>query len=327
MTRPLRISAQELASGELDGAALHFVEVGLAARQSGRGMLEIRAAFSGTRRRVLLSVGIHGDETAPIELLAEILSSILDKPLHLQADLLVIVGNPDAVAQEKRYVDVDLNRLFHGNVVMDKESREKTRALAIMRTVGDFFSVAGEKMHLDLHTAIRASRYPSFAVVPAALAEQDRQSMAAWLGGAGIDAVVMNNQPARTFSAYTAHRFGSLSATVELGRIGRLGENDLSGFSSMKDALKALLISRQAPVSESGNPRIFEVAREIVKHSTAFRMALDAAVENFTPLHRGMEIAHDGERIYRVEAETEYILFPNPDVAVGQRAGLMLIAH
>lgn len=328
MTKPTCISARALADGDLDAVASGFIEAGLMARQPGKGMLEVCASPSGGRSRILLSVGIHGNETAPIELLAKTLTSVLGEPHRLRADLLIVVGNLDAVAQQERYVDVDMNRLFHENLAAEKASREKTRALAIMQAAGDFFSaLVREKIHLDLHTAIRASRYPSFAIVPSAIAEQGKQRLAAWFGKAGIGAVVMNTRPARTFSAYTADRFAAVSATVELGQIGRLGENDLSGFSPMQDTLRELLFSGEMVSQGARSPQVFEVAQEIVKHSNAFRMALDASVENFTPLSQGMEIAHDGERVYRVNAATEYILFPNPDVAVGQRAGLTVVAR
>lgn len=62
--------------------------------------------------RSILSAGIHGNETAPVELLDAIVDDIIDGQLTPIVRLLVILGNPAALAQQSRFVETNLNRLF-----------------------------------------------------------------------------------------------------------------------------------------------------------------------------------------------------------------------
>jgi succinylglutamate desuccinylase len=76
---------------------------------------------------------------------------------------------------------------------------------------------------------------------------------------------------------------------------------------------------------ESAAPLNFYVAQEIVKRSAAFHMEIDADTMNFTPFGAGALIATDGALTTHAGLTTEYLVFPNPRVLVGQRAGLMLV--
>lgn len=316
-----------LAEADFSGVAERFASAGYQVRFPARGILQIHAAKSSADRiSLLLSVGVHGDETAPIEMLALLLEQFAGSPQKLAVDLMVVVGNLDAIARGKRYLDADMNRMFRVERGDLANASEAPRADEIMEAVKAFFSAAGgRKWHLDLHTAIRPSLYSTFAVVPDVIAEDERESLVAWLGGAGIDAVILNRKLAGTFSAWTALEFGASGSTVELGQIGTLGANDLSQFSATRSALDALLRSgRTHPCSDKA-AHVFVVAQEIVKHSDAFTMAFDKSTRNFTAMAPGAEIARDHDLVYRVGAQTEYVVFPNPDVKAGLRAGLMVV--
>jgi succinylglutamate desuccinylase len=53
-------------------------------------------------------------------------------------------------------------------------------------------------------------------------------------------------------------------------------------------------------------------------------MSFGRETQNFTALKRGDVIATDGETVYTVFHEEELVVFPNPDVRAGLRAGLMV---
>ncbi|HWX10851.1 MAG TPA: succinylglutamate desuccinylase, partial [Trinickia sp.] len=122
---------------------------------------------------VLLSAGVHGDETAPIELLSLLVADLAGGALPLACRLLVVLGNLEAMRAGCRYVDDDLNRLFCGWHAQLPASREAPRAAALEALAARFFSQRqGEsgarqaRWHIDMHTAIRASVFEQFALLP-----------------------------------------------------------------------------------------------------------------------------------------------------------------
>jgi succinylglutamate desuccinylase len=134
----------------------------------------------------------------------------------------------------------------------------------------------------------------------------------------------MNPKSAGTYSYYSAEHHGAAGSTVELGRVGTLGQNDLAQFADVAKALDGLLRGVQLP-APAARPHVFKVAQEVLKLSDDFRMGFGRETQNFTALKRGDVIATDGETVYTVFHEEELVVFPNPDVRVGLRAGLMVV--
>lgn len=332
----LHTAVGALAAGEFGALARRFSDAGFAVALPAAGIVTIsqRAAGGGPARvparpAVLVSVGVHGDETGPIEAVAHLLDALSQTPSKLAVDLMVCVGNIDAIAAGKRFIDADLNRMFRPDRGALADAFEAARADTLIAASAAFFSAAGPlRWHLDLHTAIRPSVYPTFAIVPELIADERQAALSAWLGQAGIGAVIMNPASSGTYSYYTAEHHGAAASTVELGRVGKLGQNDLALFAAVSAALDALLrgaLAAAAGAPAAAPPQVFKVAQEVVKLSDDFRMAFGAGTRNFTALAPGEVIATDGDTVYRVGEAEELVVFPNPDVRVGLRAALMVV--
>jgi succinylglutamate desuccinylase len=322
-------SVRALAQADFGQVAGLFRDAGFTVDVPAKGVLTVKAATrDAARASVLLSVGVHGDETGPIEMVAHAVEALSRTPRMLAVDLMLCVGSVDAIAIGKRFIDADLNRMFRLDRGDLAGTFEAARADCLITATRAFFDGAGpQRWHLDLHTAIRASRYPRFAIVPELIPETPRKQLIAWLGQGGIEAVIMNPKSAGTYSYWTAEQHGAASSTVELGRIGTLGQNDLSQFAAMSAALHALLRGVPAPATgvDTALPLVFNTAQSITKLSDAFKMSFGRDTENFTPLKRGETIATDGDTVYTVKHDEEFVVFPNPDVRVGLRAGIMVV--
>ncbi|UVE55710.1 succinylglutamate desuccinylase [Burkholderia sp. EMB26] len=304
----------------------------------GDGLLafEPAAADAAARASVLVSAGVHGDETAPIELLSMLVRDLAAGALPLACRLLVVLGNVPAMRAGERYLDDDLNRLFSGRHAQVPASREAPRAAQLEAAAAAFFAAApagSARWHIDMHTAIRASVFEQFALLPHTGTPPTR-AMIEWLGDARIAAVLLHTAKGNTYSHFTAEHCGALACTLELGKVRPFGQNDLARFAPADRAVRKLVSGGRAEVDAGGGhprgghpslPRVFTVIDQITKQSDALELFVAADVANFTAFARGTVLAQDGDYRYTVTHDEERIVFPNPTVKPGLRAGLLVV--
>lgn len=271
---------------------------------------------------LILSAGIHGNETAPIELLDRLYQQIMTGQLTLNVAVLFILGHPEAIRRGLRYRDHDLNRLFGHNIMQQGE--ESQRAQQLQHCLQQLYVKHGntQLFHYDLHTAIRTSLLPRFALLPA----QDRPYSAQLLNSlahAQLDAVVYHRHDGHTFSAYSSQNLHAHSVTLELGQAKPLGQNDLTQFAAIEQTLADLLEQRPLPQCTAGY-REFDVVDEILKQDADFILHVADDAANFSTFAQGQLIASQRSQCYTAHSSPSYLLFPNPHVATGLRAGLIL---
>ena len=141
---------------------------------------------------------------------------------------------------------------------------------------------------------------------------------------ANIATILLQQERANTFSSFTSVKQDAQSFTLELGKVMPFGANDLSRFSGIDLLLRELISGEELPSPSAEGIEQFVVHRTLEKSSESWKLHLPDNAPNFSSYAPGSLIAGDESAQYRVGEEPEYIVFPNPRVKVGERAGLML---
>ena len=276
---------------------------------------------------IVISSGIHGNETAPIEITEQLISDIVSGKTKVANRVLFIIGNPVSMNIGKRFEVENMNRLFCGKHE-GKNHYEAHRAAQLESYLKRFFQCdEKQRYHFDLHTAIRASKYPKFAIYPYPDGKNwDKQQLGFFLAS-DINTILFGHQPSGTFSYYSSHTFSAHAVTVELGKVKQFGENDLVEFTAMTSNLRSLIEGKDIVTKPFNNDdfNLFQVQLELVKKSEqAFKLNIAGDVENFTDFEAGFQLTEDSDGGYKVQQSGEAIVFPNASVPVGQRAGLVV---
>lgn len=301
-----------------------------------RGILEVLPArtVSGAPS-VVLSAGVHGNETAPMEIIDSVVRDLLSGSLIPACRLLILIGNPEAAVIQSRFVEQNLNRLFSG-AFLGADSLEAGRAALLTGAVDRFFSDAGNRrVHYDLHTAMRASEHERFVVVPHGSTPSNGQLR--FFADSEIQAVLLANRPATTFSYFSANDYDAEAFTIELGKVQPFGQNDLSRMGAIQTSLRSLIRDDVVTTSPESNvaspnhqapPRTYSVIAEVLRHcDEEFVLHLDPEVPNFTELPVGYQLTSGQGGGFRVSEPRSAIVFPNAAVPVSERVALLVQEH
>lgn len=274
---------------------------------------------------VVFSCAVHGDETAPIEIVRDMLTDILAGKLQVKHRTLFLIANPAAIVNGTRFIDVNMNRLFSGAHAQG-DTPEHHRAAKLEQYVSRFFKQQ-RRFHYDLHTAIRDSAHEKFAVYPFTHGGPYKKEQLTFLAECGVDTILLNQAPTTTFSYYSVREHNADAFTVELGKVRPFGENDMGRFTDADTMFRKLISTSELelPQFNSNRHHVYDVSRSIDRTAEDFRLNFADDVANFTEFELGHLLAVDGENEYTVEQPGERIIFPNAKVALGQRALLTVV--
>jgi len=294
----------------------------------GRGVVEyVPSTLSETSKYIIISTGIHGNETAPIEMVANMVDEIIKGRLSPKHRCLFIIAHPQATNAETRFIDENLNRLFEQGPT--SATIEGKIATTLKQHVSDFFanSAPNQRWHLDLHCAIRRSEHYTFAVSPHTSHATRSKALFDFLQESAIEAALLSHSPSSTFSWFSAEYFAAQAVTLELGQVAKLGSNDFRRLEPFRRGLQALLCDK--PIVSGGTDcptlHIYRVTRTISRTEQEFSFTFSEDLANFSRFSVGDLLGFDGETLLYCQHEGEAVVFPNAKVALNHRAALMAI--
>jgi succinylglutamate desuccinylase len=102
------------------------------------------------------------------------------------------------------------------------------------------------------------------------------------------------------------------------------GQNDLSRFADLEKSLTLLMQDGVLAQSSLSNLHVFSVLNALIKDDESYVLNIADDMKNFTQFEKNYVLANSKKSQYQVEKTGDAIIFPNTNLPVGQRAGLMV---
>ncbi len=276
------------------------------------GNVEGIAYFPGngqSDKPVCIMGSIHGNErigAAVLDQLRVVLASV-----DLRSDVYLVLGNPEAYRENKRYIDTDMNRLFGVNrdVVSPGENIEEKRVAEIVPILSESYYL------LDIHSTINPS-------VPFVYCEPNPEhiALATLMGVEYIVSAAAEFRPEDlvTSADNFVDRHGGLGITFESGwQKEELAVDDVllrTKFFLQKTGVHDFGLSE--PENQHASKRL-TIYNHIVPQSESF--AFSRPFGSFNTVKAGEIIGNDGDLEVRAE-EDSFIIFPKKTIQQGKVA-------
>lgn len=248
-------------------------------------------------------VGVHGNEPCGIDALKKQLP-------NLQIDfgtLYLVFANPKAIKENRRFVEMNLNRAFKHKKnysIEEKNTYEFKRAKTLKKIL------KGVDVLLDIHSSDTPESKPFV------ICEKNADQLVKYLPVEtivyGFDIV----QPGGT--DYYMNSIGKIGICIECGnhlnkKSAEIAELAINNFLSARGHIKNM-------GKEIFNQKKFQVYNMHMTQTNSFKMAKDFA--DFEKVSKGTLLAKDGKNEIRVW-EDSIILFPENRKKIGQEGFLL----
>lgn len=249
-----------------------------------------------------VSVMIHGDEVGPLEGLIDFMEALAEGRIEFPGVFTCLIGNPEAARLQRRFVDLDLNRVIEP-ITPDHErplAHEVLRAQRLLPLLDQF------DLYIDFHQTILDSIHP-FYICPWNV---DTWRWMRIMGGAKM---WVTRHPERgggglkCADEYVRQR-GVPSVALELGVLGFSAQARSRVWRSLVRVINALVELDQGEITLE---QLAEQQPELIFYETHTRYPFDdPALQlapgwvNFSPVEEGMTLTAEFGEDANVNEET-----------------------
>lgn len=263
---------------------------------------------------VVIMGAIHGNERLGEGIIARLLHDI--KPENLHGELVLIIGNPEAYANHKRFMDSDLNRLFGPQFEMLMKKPFQTFNIEEKRAVEIAPFLQQADYLLDIHSTIKPS-------VPFVYCENTKAHLdLAYLFETEyvVSPAAHSRIPDLTScSDNYVDQHGGIGITYEAGW--HRGPTIFPEVMTKTYKFLYAVGSLETPASTSGkykkNSKKVAINDYIIPQTPDFHFKKDFS--NFDCVEKGEIIAEDGAKLFKAHKKS-FVVFPKIDIVSGSPA-------
>jgi len=258
----------------------------------------VRLRGAGDGPRAVIFAGVHGDEVSGIHAIEKLLFDFFVGSRELRRGSLTLArGNEQAIAAERRYLKLNLNRMYKEEYPadIDRSLYEFKRAQELKSLLHDcdyFFDLHSAPTAGEPFVVVEQFAVPFYAKVgiPRLMTGWSKFSSGA-IGGDGEN---------------YANAHGAKSATLESGSHFDKRSNDVA-YKAIVSFLTLLEMIQGPPPQQPAALEIVDVYKVVLKEFEDFRYA--GIVDNFKFIGKNQPFAYQNGRPMMVDEDT-YLLIP-----------------
>lgn len=270
------------------------------------GIFKIKNGCSD--KKIIILGSVHGNELSGYECINKIANELKDTEIN--GEILLIIANPEAKKQNKRFIDEDMNRLFDEKTLSEIKNGDKSTAER--KRINELLPLLENVDYLiDLHNTIKPSIPFIFCENTKKHLEIAKKFNVKYVISPDLNFKKSDKDIFSSFDSYI-DRKGGIGLTIECGSIENSEVN--IGYNGTISILKNLGFIKSEN-KNIFNPKQLIFYKKIYAESDNFSF-LDDKIKNFSFYKSGGIFANDNNKNIFAE-KNSYIIFPKLNIKKG----------